>query len=75
MNGGEEPRGVMMRRSSSFELGNNAEEPDLSWVQSLVKESPPEMKVARSVPAAGGERETQPDHSVLGAWVEQMQLA
>lgn len=33
-----------LRRSSSFEIGNNCEEPDLSWVQSLVKESPTEMK-------------------------------
>ncbi|XP_071721419.1 zinc finger CCCH domain-containing protein 30-like [Rutidosis leptorrhynchoides] len=34
-----------LRRSSSFENGlNNGEEPDLSWVQSLVKETPPEMK-------------------------------
>ncbi|KAI7755916.1 hypothetical protein M8C21_007181 [Ambrosia artemisiifolia] len=37
-----------LKRSSSSELLNNnnsngAEEPDLSWVQSLVKESPPEM--------------------------------
>ncbi|KAM7530096.1 hypothetical protein LguiB_033506 [Lonicera macranthoides] len=31
-----------IRRSSSFE--NNEEEPDLSWVQSLVKESSQEMK-------------------------------
>ncbi|XP_075510975.1 zinc finger CCCH domain-containing protein 30-like [Primulina tabacum] len=34
---------VYLKRSSSFELGNDGEEPDLSWVQSLVKESPPEM--------------------------------
>ncbi|MCD7465308.1 hypothetical protein HAX54_001024 [Datura stramonium] len=33
-----------LRRSSSFELANNGEEPDLSWVQSLVKESPQEIK-------------------------------
>lgn len=78
-----------MRRSSSFELGNNGEEPDLSWVQSLVKESPPEMmkeKAAHTVTgaaaaASGGEdlnRNSQVetiDHPVLGAWVEQMQLA
>nr|POE62656.1 zinc finger ccch domain-containing protein 30 [Quercus suber] len=31
-------------RSSSFELGNNGEEPDLSWVQSLAKESPTNTK-------------------------------
>lgn len=33
-----------LRRSSSFEFGSNGEEPDLSWVQSLVKESPTEIK-------------------------------
>ncbi|GMN53607.1 hypothetical protein TIFTF001_022744 [Ficus carica] len=78
-----------MRRSSSFELGNNGEEPDLSWVQSLVKESPPEImkeKAAHTVTgaaaAASGGEDLNPksqvetiDHPVLGAWVEQMQLA
>lgn len=77
-----------LRRSSSFEMGNNGEEPDLSWVQSLVKESPPEMlkeKLAVSgmgaAAAASGEglTTTKPqlestDHSVIGAWLEQMQL-
>uniref|UniRef100_A0A803P4H6 C3H1-type domain-containing protein n=1 Tax=Cannabis sativa TaxID=3483 RepID=A0A803P4H6_CANSA len=77
-----------MKRSSSLEFGNNnGEEPDLSWVQSLVKESPPEMmkdKAAPSVtngaPASGEGLNSKSkiesiDHSVLGAWVEQMQLA
>ncbi|KAK7345065.1 hypothetical protein VNO77_15459 [Canavalia gladiata] len=76
-----------LRRSSSFELGNNGEEPDLSWVQSLVKESPSEVKenlatAVSSVTAAGSSSEvlnmsTQMDtvdHAVLGAWLEQMQL-
>lgn len=75
-----------LRRSSSFEMGNNGEEPDLSWVQSLVKESPPEMlKEKLAVPgmgaAASGEGLTttksqleSTDHSVIGAWLEQMQL-
>ncbi|KAL2330785.1 hypothetical protein Fmac_018366 [Flemingia macrophylla] len=72
-----------MQRSSSFELGNNGEEPDLSWVQSLVKESPSEMKdkkLAGSGPVASAEPlNSNPqvqsiDHSVLGAWLEQMQL-
>ncbi|EPS64556.1 hypothetical protein M569_10225 [Genlisea aurea] len=31
--------GVLMKRSSSFELLDNGDEPDLTWVQSLVKES------------------------------------
>ncbi|GLU00276.1 hypothetical protein SLE2022_176540 [Rubroshorea leprosula] len=75
-----------LQRSSSFELGNNGEEPDLSWVQSLVKESPPEMlkeKLAVSVPAGTSSGEglnktnsqiDSVDHSVIGAWLEQMQL-
>ncbi|XP_061373679.1 zinc finger CCCH domain-containing protein 30-like [Gastrolobium bilobum] len=78
-----------LRRSSSFELGNNGEEPDLSWVQSLVKESPTEMKekLATTVSsvaaaAAGSSSEVSNmstqmesvDHAVLGAWLEQMQL-
>uniref|UniRef100_A0A5B6ZDI8 Putative C3HL domain class transcription factor isoform 1 n=1 Tax=Davidia involucrata TaxID=16924 RepID=A0A5B6ZDI8_DAVIN len=77
-----------LRRSSSFELGNNGEEPDLSWVQSLVKESPQEIKEKSAAPvsgAAGGaasstedsnlNSQVEPiDQSVLGAWLEQMQL-
>ncbi|KAK7405479.1 hypothetical protein VNO78_06817 [Psophocarpus tetragonolobus] len=75
--------GRQMRRSSSFELKNNGEEPDLSWVQSLVKESPPEMikeKFSSPVPTASADglnsnSQIEPiDHSVLGAWLEQMQL-
>lgn len=74
-----------LRRSSS-ELGNNGGEPDLSWVQSLVKESPPEMmkeKLAVSVPGSASSSEVlnnsnsqvdSADHSVIGAWLEQMQL-
>ncbi|XP_059295956.1 zinc finger CCCH domain-containing protein 30-like [Lycium ferocissimum] len=39
-----------LRQSSSFKLANNGEEPDLSWVQSLVKESPPEIMKDKCVP-------------------------
>ncbi|KAK7278898.1 hypothetical protein RJT34_23937 [Clitoria ternatea] len=52
------------RRSSSFRLRNNGGEPDLSWVQTLVRESPSEVKedsmmttvssVAAAAAAAGG---------------------
>lgn len=72
-----------LRRSSSFELGNNGEEPDLSWVQSLVKESPTEIKEKLSTTATAGSNgegsnmSTQVesvDHAVLGTWLEQMQL-
>lgn len=75
------------RRSNSFELGNNGEEPDLSWVQSLVKESPTETKEKAATPALdtaeassssdGSNLNSQIesiDHDVLGAWLEQMQL-
>lgn len=41
-----------LRRSSSFELGSNGEEPDLSWVQSLVKESPTDIKEKVSGPSS-----------------------
>ncbi|KAJ0715457.1 putative ankyrin repeat-containing domain-containing protein [Helianthus annuus] len=68
-----------LRRSSSFEnVGSNAEEPDLSWVQSLVKETPPEKAVADGGPSNGGgdgvNSNTQMDQSALSAWIEQMQL-
>ncbi|KAJ0475719.1 putative transcription factor C3H family [Helianthus annuus] len=69
-----------LRRSSSFEnVGSNAEEPDLSWVQSLVKETPPEKGVADGGgPSNGGgdgvNSSTQMDQSALSAWIEQMQL-
>uniref|UniRef100_A0ACD5X6D2 Uncharacterized protein n=1 Tax=Avena sativa TaxID=4498 RepID=A0ACD5X6D2_AVESA len=34
-----------LRRSSSFELRSGSDDPDLSWVHTLVKESPPEKQV------------------------------
>lgn len=78
VNGGEVGR---LRTTSSFELGNNGEEPDLSWVQSLVKESPPEMKEKPLVPHSGASEGLATkasmdsvDHSVISAWLEQMQL-
>ncbi|XP_047340630.1 zinc finger CCCH domain-containing protein 30-like isoform X2 [Impatiens glandulifera] len=87
--------GRMQRMPSS-----KNDEPDLSWVQTLVKESPPpEMKekVVAVVPNSGGtvtsssggegslkstnnnnnstnNQNESIDHSVLGAWLEQMQL-
>lgn len=73
-----------LRRTLSFENGgNNGEEPDLSWVQSLVKETPQEMKeklAAFGGEGGGGEGENsngqieQIDQSTLSAWIEQMQL-
>ncbi|CAI8607506.1 unnamed protein product [Vicia faba] len=72
------------RSASSFEHKIKGEqEPDLSWVQSLVKDSSPEMikeKLASSDPIASGDglnsnlQIESIDHSVLGAWLEQMKL-
>ncbi|MBA0678308.1 hypothetical protein Goari_019662 [Gossypium aridum] len=74
------------KHHASFEL-SNGEEPDLSWVQSLVKESPTEMKekmkaLVSGVPSNASKSEgsntnsqVDPlDHAVLGAWLEQIQL-
>ncbi|KAD3336290.1 hypothetical protein E3N88_31809 [Mikania micrantha] len=76
-----------LRRSSSFENGkNNGEEPDLSWVQSLVKETSQERAVAHGGSDGGGSlgeggsggvsntQVEQMDQSALSAWIEQMQL-
>ncbi|GLT41978.1 hypothetical protein SLA2020_160020 [Shorea laevis] len=75
-----------LRRSSSFDLGNG-EEPDVSWVQSLVKESPTDIKekpaapgVSTSTSAGEGLNMNSQididsvDHAVLGAWLEQIKL-
>lgn len=85
-NGGEEQQAMRpLRRSNSFEhlVTNGGEEPDFSWVQSLVKE--PSMDVVdNSSPVAkntsgadsNGNSNSQvaDDHTVLGAWIEQMHL-
>jgi hypothetical protein len=44
-----------LRRSSSFELRSAGDDPDLSWVHTLVKESPPEKQVttAESISSVG----------------------
>ncbi|XP_008801953.1 zinc finger CCCH domain-containing protein 24 [Phoenix dactylifera] len=42
-----------LRRSSSFELRSGGEEPDLSWVHSLTKESPPEKIVTAAMTSVG----------------------
>ncbi|KAM7512329.1 hypothetical protein LguiB_011204 [Lonicera macranthoides] len=75
---------IQLQKSCSFGLNKNGEEPDLSWVQSLVKESPPEMKEKFAASVSGGAPSGENiksnsqiesiDHSVLGAWLEQMQL-
>ncbi|CAA3015381.1 zinc finger CCCH domain-containing 30 [Olea europaea subsp. europaea] len=78
-----------LKRSSSLENLNGAEEPDLSWVQSLVKESPQETKekstphmfsTAGSVTSTGENQnlDSQAEHidqsTALGALLEQMKL-
>ncbi|XP_065000352.1 zinc finger CCCH domain-containing protein 24-like isoform X1 [Musa acuminata AAA Group] len=74
-----------LRRSSSFELRGNGEEPDLSWVHSLVRESPTEkvasVATAPTGPTGGAEclnsnveMDGHDQAAVLGAWLEQMQL-
>lgn len=62
-----------LRRSSSFELGSNGEEPDLSWVQSLVKESPTDMKEKGGSSELNSQTEAAGDQSLIGGWTEQMQ--
>ncbi|XP_062214885.1 zinc finger CCCH domain-containing protein 24-like [Phragmites australis] len=44
-----------LRRSSSFELRSGGDDPDLSWVHTLVKESPPEKQIttAESINSVG----------------------
>lgn len=76
-----------LRRSSSFEMGNNGEEPDLSWVQSLVKESPTEIKEKLTAPVSGvtasgssnedlsaNSQMESVDHVAMGAWIDQLHL-
>ncbi|RRT44875.1 hypothetical protein B296_00034189 [Ensete ventricosum] len=78
-----------LRRSSSFELRGNGDEPDLSWVHSLVRESPPEKVISAamasagpsSLPAAGGESlnsngqmNGHDQAAVLGAWLEHQEI-
>ncbi|PWZ43608.1 Zinc finger CCCH domain-containing protein 67 [Zea mays] len=77
-----------LKRSSSFELrsGANGDEPDLSWVNTLVKEPTPEkpsingttaketiasLSEAASHEDIGGEDDTA---GVIGGWLEQLQL-
>ncbi|KAG0494818.1 hypothetical protein HPP92_005812 [Vanilla planifolia] len=68
-------------RRSSFELRSSAEEPDISWVHSLVKESPPEKPTASIMVSpsdgvaddSGIPNDGQDHAAVYGAWLEQMQ--
>lgn len=73
-------------KRSSFIEPHNGQEPDVSWVQSLVKEPQPPPPVMMDKPAAAStsapsgeclKSNSEPDlidHSVLGAWLEQMQI-
>ncbi|GFZ13010.1 CCCH-type zinc finger protein with ARM repeat domain-containing protein [Actinidia rufa] len=64
----------LSRVRKSFTSGHNGEEPDLSWVQSLVKESPPEIKETPLNEDSDSNSTEKLDHAVFGAWLEQMQL-
>ncbi|XP_074562211.1 zinc finger CCCH domain-containing protein 24-like [Curcuma longa] len=79
-----------LKRSSSFKLGGDGDELDVSWVHSLVRESPPEKVVSAAMVSPGPPRapvyDGENSHSndqmdggidqaaVLGAWLEQMQF-
>ncbi|KAF5738377.1 CCCH-type zinc finger protein with ARM repeat domain isoform 1 [Tripterygium wilfordii] len=76
----------VFKRPYSFEIGNDSREPDLSWVQSLVKESPPEMVreklavVGNAAPSSSGEglnpsSQVNPvDNFFIESWLEQTQI-
>ncbi|RWW26697.1 hypothetical protein GW17_00008904 [Ensete ventricosum] len=79
----------LLRRSSSFELRGTGDEPDLSWVHSLVRDTPPEKMVSAAMAPAGpsdlpatgvessnsqGEMDGHDQAVVLGAWLDNMQL-
>ncbi|KAK8651309.1 hypothetical protein V6N13_140916 [Hibiscus sabdariffa] len=57
---------------------DNGHEPDLSWFQSLVKESPNEIKekIAATVSGEGSTMNSDPvdNAAALGAWLEQINL-
>ncbi|KAK1288438.1 Zinc finger CCCH domain-containing protein 24 [Acorus calamus] len=80
VNGGEAREEVrQLKRANSFDLSSNTnttnggEEPDLSWVNSLVKESPTEINSAS--PNVAVTAETNGGLSLDGDhWVEQLQL-
>ncbi|WOL11684.1 hypothetical protein Cni_G20448 [Canna indica] len=77
-----------VKQSSCFELRANGEEPDLSWVHSLVRESPPEKLATATVVPAGssnlrpangvsnsnGQSGGLDQAAVLDAWLDQLQL-
>lgn len=77
-----------LKRTNSFELVNNGDEPNLSWVQSIVRESPqerndksaPRVSAYDGVGASPSESSNlipnfdQLDPSSLDAWLEQMRL-
>nr|CAD1832535.1 unnamed protein product [Ananas comosus var. bracteatus] len=65
-----------LQRSSSFELrSGGGEEPDLSWVHSLVKESPPEKPVGTgSAHASAGRSNLMPAGVIPGGEVPNSNL-
>ncbi|CAL9148672.1 zinc finger CCCH domain-containing protein 24 [Musa acuminata AAA Group] len=79
-----------LRQPSPFELQATGEEPDLSWVHSLVRDSPAENVVAASGAPAGlsssphangieglnrdGQSDDLDQAALLGSWLDQLQL-
>ncbi|CAN6361099.1 unnamed protein product [Urochloa humidicola] len=78
-----------LKRSSSFELrsGANGDEPDLSWVNTLVKEPTPEKPsingttamesvgtLSQAASHEGIGRSEDDTAGVIGSWLEQLQL-
>lgn len=71
---GDEMNGL--KRSYSTNGHNAGEEPDLSWVQSLVKDSPSENKELQNnnnISGANSNSQVESvEHSELGAWLDQI---
>lgn len=77
-----------LKRSSSFELqgGANGDEPDLSWVSTLVKEPTPEkasnngsvamesINILGQAATHDGINDEEDTSGVIGSWLEQLQL-
>ncbi|KAJ4815281.1 Zinc finger CCCH domain-containing protein [Rhynchospora pubera] len=72
-----------LRRSSSFEMRSSGEEPDLSWVNSLVREAPSDRPTVTCASTGTGNAADlneamngleNDQEAVLGAYIEQMKL-
>lgn len=79
-NFGGNPSGEAVFNANDFQLNNNLDEPDIEWVDSLVKDTPNEMQRNNQVmqgpgPSGEGSSSNQVfDPSALAAWLDQIQL-